>query len=145
MKYILFSTCLFLSIFVSTNVFSSNDWLEDAFDQSHNQEYSVQADARDLFDTQIDAIWSIAEWEVQLNDSIFVRATRFMMQAVVVLAIPMMIFAALKLIFSLWDEAKLKESLKQIWYVAWWVILALMSVMIIFFITALTRSNIGAI
>ena len=56
MKYILFSTCLFLSIFVSTNVFSSNDWLEDAFDQSHNQEYSVQADARDLFDTQIDAI-----------------------------------------------------------------------------------------
>lgn len=196
MKNILLWACLFVSIFVSSYAFANNDRLEDAFDQSHNQQYSVQADAKDLFDTQIDLIWSIKKWlesngnvndlieqykqwvsldpsideaiqkylasgqgaidkislmnsidgaPIALNDSIFVRATRFMMKATVILAIPMMIFAALKLIFSMWDEAKLKESLIQIWYVAWWVVLALMSVMIIYFITSLTRSNIWAI
>lgn len=200
MKNILLWACLLLSIFLSSYTFANNDRLEDAFDQSHNQQYSVQADAKDLFDTQIDLIWSIKKWlesnwnvndlidqykqwvsldpdidqaiqdylaaeglwkdlgiakvnlmnaidgaPIALNDSVFVRATRFMMKATVILAIPMMIFAALKLIFSMWDEAKLKESLIQIWYVAWWVVLALMSVMIIYFITALTRSNIWAI
>jgi hypothetical protein len=37
-----------------------------------------------------------------------------MMQAAVLLAVPMLIFTGLKLAFSMGDETKMKEALKQI-------------------------------
>lgn len=186
--------CIF---FVNAN---SNNRLKDSYRKSHNpwdgEPYSVTAEARDLFDTQIDLIWSIRKWiesngnvndlidqyqqweslwqeideaiqeylnssqwpwaklalmtaidgaPIDLNDSVFVRATRFMMKVAVVLAVPMIIFAALKMVFSLWSEEKLKEAVKQIALVAGWVLLALLSVMIIYVITSLTRSSLWGI
>lgn len=75
------------------------------------------------------------------NDSILVRFARFLLRLVVILAIPMIIIAGLKVIWSRGDEGKMKDALKQIGYVAIGLLIALASVMIIFLITALTRSS----
>jgi hypothetical protein len=200
MKKLVVVVCLVLSMcifFVNAN---SNDWLRDSYKKSHNpwdwEPYSITAEARDMFDTQIDLIWSIKKWlesngnvndlieqyqqgeslwqeieaaiqaylnsnqgawdklalmtaidwaPIDLNDSLFVRTTRFMMKAAVVLSIPMIIFAALKMVFSLWSEEKLKDAVKQVGLVAGWILLVLFSVMIIYLITSLTRSSLWGI
>ena len=128
---------------------ANNDWLKDAFTKSHRpgdgEPYSFDAEAKDLFDTQIDLIWSIQEGDIQTADSVFVKLARFMMQVVVVLAIPMVIYTAIKVMMSMGDKAKLMEALKQVWMVAAGVIIALMSVMIIYLVTSLTRSSLWGI
>ncbi len=121
--------------------------LDNAFTKSHRpgdgEPYSSTADADDMFDSKIDIWWSL-DGELDIAWSVFVRATRFMMQAAVLLAVPMLIFTGLKLAFSMGDETKMKEALKQIWRVAAGVVLALMSVMIIFLVSALMQSSISA-
>lgn len=92
-----------------------------------------------------EAIWSWLVEDVKNNivenDSIFVRFARFLLRLAVILAIPMIILGALKLIWARGDEGKMKEALQQIGYVAAGILLALASVMIIFLITALMRSS----
>ena len=114
--------------------------------------YSINAEADDLFDTQIDlggtiqnltdedSEWWLAE-NVALSDSIFVRATRFLIRLTVVLGVPMLIFVWIKIALAFGDEGKLKEALKLAWYVAAWILLALLSVMIVYLATSLTRSS----
>jgi hypothetical protein len=134
---------------------ANNDWLKDAFTKSHRpgdgEPYSINAEAKDLFDTQLDLIGTVGEIidsgdgiskdDIVTADSIFVRLTRFMMLAVVVLSVPMVIFSAIKIMLSMGDRAKLMDALKQIAWVAAGIIIALMSVMIIYLVTSLTRSS----
>jgi len=207
-----------------------HDWLKEAYTKSHEpgdgEPYSINAEARDLFNTKIDLVetgknllkskdlWDAAKdlWDAikdtediqnainnikrdiasiiakkergevlsnqekqelqdlqnalnnyqsQLStaqknlgqvisenvsnaDSIFVRMTRFLMRIAVVLAVPVLLFIWVKLILAFGDEWKMKEALKQVWYVLWWLFLALMSVMLIYLVTSLTRSSVDS-
>ncbi len=206
-----------------------NDWLRSAYERSHHpgegEPYSVDAEAGDMFDTQLDlvetakwliksgeikdAIWEInaainnAEWiqniidsldkeiahlllkkskgkrltdleklkladlqsqinqykkqlkgalsnlksevskEIKSADSIFVRMTKFLLRFSVILMIPIFVFIGIKFVLAFWDEWKMKEALKQIWYVSVGVLLALFSVMIIYLVSSMTRSGVS--
>ena len=150
----LLSICCLLAF--SMNVFSAGDRLTDAYDQSHNtmaEPYSVNAEADDLFDTQIDLWGTISNAidgdpdtsGIALSDSIFVRATRFLIRLTIVIGVPMLIFVWIKIALALGDEWKLKEALKLAGYVWAGILLALLSVMIIYLASSLTRSSLWLI
>ena len=152
-KYIvtlcLLSCCTFV---LGGSVFAvKNDWLKDAYRESHTaqaQPYSVDAEVKDLFDTNIDAVGTIGniidgeENPIELNDSIFVRFTRFLTRVAVVLAIPMLLYSSFRVITSMGDDGKLKAALVDVGKVAAGLLIALLSVMIIYFVTSLTRSSV---
>jgi hypothetical protein len=146
MRYLFLTCSILLGWTLSTSVLATNDWLKDAYEDSHNimaDPYSADVEADDLFDTNL---WlnvdknGVTIWE---RDSIFVRFARFLLRLAVILAIPMIIIGALKVIWARGDEWKMKDALQQIGYVAAGILLALASVMIIFLITALTRSSLN--
>lgn len=99
--------------------------------------YAVDAEADDLFNSTIE----IGSGD---GDSIFVRFTRFLLRATVVLAVPMILYSAIRISMSFGDSTKLNETLQHLWYVAGWLMLALLSVMIIYLITSLTRSSVDS-
>ncbi len=145
MRYLLLSLFFLVGLTLSTSVLAANDWLKNAYDQSHNNQadpYSADAEASDLFYTTNSGIISDA-LGIKENDSILVRFARFLLRLVVILAIPMIIITGLKVIWSRGDEGKMKDALKQIGYVTIGILLALASVMIIFLVTALTRSSLN--
>lgn len=145
MRYLLLCFLFFAGLTLSTSVLAVDDWLKDAYFESHNNQqdpYSADAEAGDLFYTTNSDMISDA-FGIKENDSILVRFARFLLRLVVILAIPMIIIAGLKVIWSRGDEGKMKDALKQIGYVTIGILLALASVMIIFLITALTRSSLN--
>ena len=129
----------------STTVFSANlnDRLKDVYTPSHDSDqnpYASDVEADDLFNTN--ASITIGQWGgLGTSDSVLVRATRFMMRLWIVLAVPILIYCAIRIMLALWDEWKLQEALKHVWTVLWGVLLILLSVMIIYLITSLTRSS----
>lgn len=141
MRYILLLWWILIGWTLSTSVFATNDRLKDAYKDSHQDAWSADAEASDLFDTTIGLDIDKKGASFGQRDAIFVRFTRFLLRLAVILGVPMIIFAALKLIWSRGDEWKMKDALKQIGYVAIGILLALASVMIIFLISSLTRSS----
>lgn len=122
---------------------NEKDRLNQAYDRSHKaaaNPYSSDIEADDLFDTSL-GLEIGAWWWLKQQDSVMVRITRFTMRLAIVLAIPVLLYAAIKIMLSLWDDGKLQESLKQVAYVVAGMLLVLFSVMIIFLVTSLTRSS----
>lgn len=124
----------------------TNDWLWQTYDYSHQNPkwwypYSSDVEADDLFNTNA-AINVGTDWvSAGLSDSVLVRAARFLMRVAVMLWIPIIIFWAIKVALSFGDKGKLSQALKQIWYMLWWLILILFSVLLVIFITSITRSS----
>lgn len=148
--------CIFcVATLASSMAVDTNDWLKNAFRKSHTVDlypYASDIEADDLFNSNVSwqGLWNIIEgwwdavapWEESIfDDSVFVRAARFLMRIAVMLAIALFIYGWIKIALSLWDTAKLKDALKHIWFVALWIVLILSSVAIIFLITSLTRNS----
>jgi hypothetical protein len=97
-----------------------DDRLRDAYEDSHEIQadpYATDIEARDLFNTtnSIDPISGIGGGNlIQQNDSVFVRFARFMLRLVVLVAVPMLIYAGIRIMFALGDDAKLKETIKHL-------------------------------
>jgi len=119
-----------------------NDWLGQSYQYSHENPsgdpYSSDVEADDLFNTN--ASYSTSEW-AWLSDSVLVRAARFMMRIAVMLAIPILIFGGIKVALSFGDKWKVMEALKQVWLMLAWLFLILASVILVLFITSITRSS----
>lgn len=64
-----------------------------------------------------------------------------MLRLAVVLAIPLLLYSGIKIMLALGDAGKLNTAIKEAWLVAAWVLIALLSVAIIYLITSLTRSS----
>ncbi len=138
------------SIIVNSSIVEArwDDLLEQVFDEPQDYQYASDRDAEDLFDTKIGLwvdlgnIWNdepvLSIW---LNGSIIAKTAQFLLRVTVLLAIPMILYGAIKLMLARWDEGKFKEALRHIAYVALWVFLALMSVWIVYIIVSLTRTN----
>jgi hypothetical protein len=124
---------------------NTNDWLWEAYDRSHNwaqNPYSSDVEADDLFNTNIAlTIWWWNGW-VWLNDSVIVRFARVLMRIAIVLAIPMILYSAIRIALAFGDEWKFQEALKHIWRVLWWVVLVLASVAIVLLISSLARNSV---
>lgn len=131
-----------VSIWYSTN---TNDWLSKAFDRSHHwaqNPYSSDVEASDLFNTNV---WvTISSWWIDawLDDSVIVRFARFLMRFGIVLAIPMILYSAIRIALAFGDEWKFKEALQHIGRVLWWIVLILASVAIVLLITSLARNSV---
>lgn len=112
-----------------------NDRLNSAYKESHQPSwwsadpYSSDIEADDMFNSNLP------------SDSVFVRFARWLMRVWVMISIPLLIFMGIKIMFSLWDQAKLKKSLTELWYVLLWIIILLASVVIVFLIASITRWN----
>lgn len=123
---------------------NTNDRLWDAYDRSHNwaqNPYSSDVEADDLFNTKPSlTLWSNS-W-VWLDDSVIVRFARVLMRIAIVLAIPMILYSAIRIALAFGDEWKFQEALKHIWRVLWWVVLVLASVAIVLLITSLSRNSV---
>lgn len=76
--------------------------------------YSSDLEAEDLFDTTNTIDINKGNISLVQKDSVFVRFARFLLRLAVILAIPMIIFAAVKVILSSGDEGKMRDALKQI-------------------------------
>ena len=127
----------------------SDDLLEQVYRLPQDIWYAEDADAEDLFSTKL----SLGGWNgdgdgeaersdlAWLNGSVIARAAQFLLRITVLLGIPMIIFAGIKIMLAQWDEAKLKEWLKLLWFVALGIFVALMSVAIVYIIISITWSN----
>jgi amino acid transporter len=67
-----------------------------------------------------------------------------MLKLAILAAIPMILYAGIKIVLSLGDEGKLKSALVEIGHIAIGILLALLAVMIIYIITSLTRGTLDA-
>ena len=146
----LFSTFLVLIVWVlffwTAFWWAPDDWLRDSYQYSHkpptsDKPYTADIEADDMFNTNAALnIWWPNSW-LWTSDSVLVRLARFLMRVWVMLWVPLLIFGWIKISLSFGDNWKLMESLKLLWYMVWWLVLILMSVMIVFLITSLTRSS----
>jgi len=146
---------IIIVIFFGVSLFSVlafarwDDLLEQVFEESQDYWFAEDADAEDLFDTKI-SIW-IWNWDGDgeaevwdlfwLNGSVIARAAQRLLRLTVILGIPMVMIAGIKIMLAQWDEAKLKEWLKLLWFVALGIFVALMSVVIVYLIISITWSN----
>ncbi len=112
-----------------------SDRLRDAYRESHRGQwdpYSSDVEADDLFKNA---------WNSAGGESILTRTARFMLRLAVILAIPLLIYSGIKIMLALGDSGKLNTALKEAGMVALGVLIALLSVAIIYLITSLTRSS----
>lgn len=147
---VLWITTAFVLFLWTTFSATPRDRLKETYDLSHqppwsSNPYSSNIEADDMFNTNANIqIWWNASWApiwLWTSDSVLVRLARFLMRVWVMLWIPLMIIWWIKIALSLWDVWKVKESFKLLWYMLWWLILILFSVMIVFLLTSLTRSS----
>ncbi len=146
MKYIFYTLCLLLSVFLWGTSFSEaakpKDWLKEAFRQSHeivSEPYSSDLEADDVFqESNALNIWwpNAGLW---LNDNVVVRFSRFLMRMAIVIAVGMLIFTGIKVALALWDSGKLQAALKDAWIVLLWVFIVLASVAIVYLVSSLMR------
>ena len=145
MMWILFPLLSFVWV-VDSGSIDTNDWLWQSYDYSHQNPkwwypYSSDVEADDLFNTNasisIGSGWPSA-W---LSDSVLVRAARFLMRIAVMLGIPILIYWAIKVALSFGDRWKMITALKQIGFMIWGLLLILFSVLLVLFITSITRSS----
>jgi len=146
---IIIVTLLGVSLFPILVLARWDDLLEQVFEESQDYWFAEDADAEDLFDTKI-SIW-IWNWDGDgeaevwdlfwLNGSVIARAAQRLLRLTVILGIPMVMIAGIKIMLAQWDEAKLKEWLKLLWFVALGIFVALMSVVIVYLIISITWSN----
>lgn len=150
MRYILLLILFTLSVPNFWYTTSNDDRLTAAFDKSHHwsqNPYSSDVEASDLFNTNLwvqiwwNSDWSLVSW--WLDDSVIVRFARFLMRFGIVLAVPMILYSAIRIALAFGDEAKFKEAIQNIWRVLWWVVLILASVAIVLLITSLARNSVG--
>lgn len=134
------------SIWYTTN---TNDRLSTAFDRSHHwaqNPYSSDVEADDLFNTNLWLqVWGNSNGRLVdgwFDDSVIVRFARFLMRFGIVLAVPMILYSAIRIALSFGDEWKFKEAVQHIWWVVWWIALILASVAIVLLITSLARNSV---
>lgn len=146
-----FSSICLLSF--SYAVFPWADLLDKAYEESQDHEFASDKDAVDLFKTtigiDIDLGKNKEEWKkwysFWLEWSVIARTTWFLLRVVVILAIPMLLYAWIMVMLSRGDEWKMKEALKTAWYVVLWIFLALSSILIVYLVISLTRTNLDVI
>lgn len=78
----------------------------------------------------------VLQWWVR--PPLIVRITKFILRMTIVLAVTMVIFNGLRYVLAAWDEGKMQEAHKNLGYIIWGVILALLSLVIITLINSLT-------
>lgn len=113
---------------------SQRDLLRQSYDRVFDYDYALDKEARDMF-----GWWAVLWWGNY--DSVVVRAGRLLIRVAVLLAVPMFMYLWIKLALAVGNESKMREVYKQAGYVAVGILLALMSVMIVYFIIAFFRSN----
>lgn len=116
---------------------SQRDLLRQSYDRVFDYDYALDKEARDMFGWWI----QISSWWAWNYDSVVVRAGRLLIRVAVLLAVPMFMYLWIKLALAVGNESKMREVYKQAGYVAVGILLALMSVMIVYFIIAFFRSN----
>lgn len=122
-----------------SETFAVTDRLREAFRESHTAEddpYSSDVEADDLFKNAGNSAWA---------ESVITRTGRFMLRLAVILGIPLLMYVGIKIMLALGDSGKLNTALKEGGMVAAWLLLALLSVAIIYLITSLTRSSLWVI
>ena len=156
-----FAFCIL--VFFSSQVFWA-DLLDKVYDLPQTYQHASDKDADDFFKTKvsvdaggiIDGIWSELkdgelDWDGDrsgafwLKWSVISRTAQFMLRLVAILAIPMILYAWIKIILSKGDEWQMKEWLKLVWYIVLWILVALWSVLIVYLIVSLTWSNLDLI
>lgn len=75
------------------------------------------------------------------NENIFVRVSKFLLQAAVLIAVAIMIYGWVMYAWSQWDEAKTKKAVSIILYAVYWLILALASLIIVNLIQSWVRTT----
>ncbi len=149
-----FFSCWLGMCSLASGAFPWSDLLDKVYEESQDHEFASDKDAVDLFKT---TIWiDIDLWpdkDKKLKDrfsfwlwwSVIARTTWFLLRVVVILAIPMLLVAGIRVILSRGDEWKMTEALKTAGYVVLWIFLALSSILIVYLIISLTRSNLDVI
>ncbi len=140
---------LFSFLWSMTYAVSNQDLLRDVTAWAREEGVIVDKEAKDVVNDSwwfnLDLTKTPEEMLAFENrDSIFVKATRFLLRISILAAIPMVLYSGIKIILSLWDEGKLKQTLIELWHVAIWILLALLAVMIIYVVTSLTRGTLEA-
>lgn len=119
----------------------ADDLLKQAFSEAQDWEYASEEEWDDILGRKSFDLVSWLTWNGRLQWPIISRIAQFMLRMVVVLAIPMILYSAITIMLASWDESKLTEGLKRIWYVVLWVFIALASVMIVLLIISITNTN----
>jgi amino acid transporter len=146
-----FTSCIlsFGQIFAVSN----QDLLREVTKDARQESVIVDKEAKDIFDDHWGIDLNIGDWfdgnpendvDMWRKDSLFVKVTRFMLKLAILAAIPMILYAGIKIVLSLGDEGKLKSALVEIGHIAIGILLALLAVMIIYIITSLTRGTLDA-
>lgn len=123
-----------------------NDWLWQSYQYSHENPswdpYSSDVEADDLFNTNSSVSFWTSGWpSAWLSDSVLVRTARFLMRIAVMIAIPILLYWAIRVALAFGDKWKVTEALKHVWYMLWWLLLILFSVLLVLLITSVTRSS----
>jgi hypothetical protein len=130
---------IFLSIWVNSQTYAQWDLLKQSFQKVFEYDYAIDKEAEDLFEW-----WkqkNQTTWESWNFDSVVVRAGRLLIRISVLLAIPMLMYLWIKLALWFGDDSKMREVAKQAWYIVIGIFLAMLCVMIVYFITAFFRTN----
>ena len=137
--WIITISCAFLAIFwlLPKTYADSRDLLKKSYEQVFNYDYATDKEATDLFEWGV----QIGGWWAWNYDSIVVRFGRFMIRLTIVLALPVLMYVGIGIIMAWGDDGKVKTLLKQGGYVLAGILLALLCVMIVYFITAFFRTN----
>lgn len=115
----------------------SRDLLKKSYEKVFDYDYATDKEADDLFEGGV----QIGGGGAGNYDSIVVRFGRFMIRLTVILAIPVLMYVGIGIVLAGGDDGKVKTLLKQWWYVLAGILLALLCVMIVYFITAFFRTN----
>lgn len=76
------------------------------------------------------------------TETIFTRLAKFLLRITIYIAVPVLLYVALKIIFARGDSVKMEKAWKDIAQVIWWVMLALLSIAIVYVLLSLTSSSV---
>ncbi len=87
--------------------------------------------------------WNIKAIDISARAPLIVRISKFLLRMTIVLSITMIIFISIRYMIEVleWKDRKSAESKKRLMLVAWWVVLALMSVSIINLLVSIPKSS----
>ena len=113
--------------------------------QNQNSNYTISINSLDhesgkeVFCQQV--LWwdrNVPAFQSWVRPPLIVRITKFILRMTIILAVTMVIFNGLRYVLAAWDEAKMQEAHKNLWYIIWGIILALLSLVIITLVNSLT-------
>lgn len=94
---------------------------------------------KDSKDSVVNVSWDkMLEWK----SSVLVKTTNFLLQVTIAIAVTMILYWALMIVLSAWNDTKMKKARNNVILVAAWLILALSSVLIVTIIESISKSSI---